>query len=384
MIFLDVVRVAVIVMVIVHHAAQAYGPTGGTWPISDPAQSEWFRPFYSVNAAVGLGLLFLLAGYFVPRSYDRKGSGRFLKERWARIGWPLIFFALLVHVPLVYLYQGRPPLTEFLRSSYADGWQTVYLHLWFLGHLLVYSAIYVGWRRLTDRPGRRPRMYAPPGHSAILGFVVALALVSWLVREWYPIDEWVPLFYVLAAEPAHLPQYASLFVLGAMAYRGDWFRKLPTRLGMIWLGIGLAAAAAVYGAEAVGLWGNVVEELPRYLWPLGATLEALICVGLSIGLIVAARELFHQPRRLITAMSSASYAAYILHIFVVVGLQAAILGLDLPAFAKFGLAALAGVVLSFGVGYLSSKTPGLRVVLGTAPSRREKNPQSQLRVPADF
>src|SRR5512133_4101285 len=44
MVFVDVLRVAVIVMVIVHHAAQAYGPTGGTWPVTDPRPSDWFRP----------------------------------------------------------------------------------------------------------------------------------------------------------------------------------------------------------------------------------------------------------------------------------------------------------------------------------------------------
>lgn len=69
-------------MVIVHHAAQAYGPTGGAWPVEDASRSDWFRPFYTVNAAVGLGLLFLLAGYFTGRSYDRKGARRFLWERW--------------------------------------------------------------------------------------------------------------------------------------------------------------------------------------------------------------------------------------------------------------------------------------------------------------
>lgn len=81
-------RVALIAMVIVHHAAQAYGPTGGFWPVTDEAQSDWFRPFYSINAAVGLGLLFFLAGYFVPTAYDRKGGARFVRDRWKRIGWP--------------------------------------------------------------------------------------------------------------------------------------------------------------------------------------------------------------------------------------------------------------------------------------------------------
>ena len=33
LVFIDALRVAAIVFVIVHHAAQAYGPTGGFWPV---------------------------------------------------------------------------------------------------------------------------------------------------------------------------------------------------------------------------------------------------------------------------------------------------------------------------------------------------------------
>jgi Erythromycin esterase/Acyltransferase family len=97
--FVDVLRVSIVVFVIVRHSAQAYGPTGGMWPVHDQAQSDWFRPFYTVNSAFDLGLLFLLAGYFVPSSYERKGPGRFLRERWVRIGVPLVSFALLIHLP---------------------------------------------------------------------------------------------------------------------------------------------------------------------------------------------------------------------------------------------------------------------------------------------
>jgi peptidoglycan/LPS O-acetylase OafA/YrhL len=106
LIFPDVLRVAIVAMVIVHHAAQAYGPTGGVWPVEDEVTSDWFLPFYTANAAVGLGLLFLLAGYFTGHSYDRKGIERFLRERWGRIGVPLVVFVLGVHLPLAYLVEG--------------------------------------------------------------------------------------------------------------------------------------------------------------------------------------------------------------------------------------------------------------------------------------
>jgi peptidoglycan/LPS O-acetylase OafA/YrhL len=65
--FVDVLRVVVIILVVAHHSAQPYGPTGGEWAVTDPANTEWLGPFFAVNAAFGLGLLFLLAGYFVPR-----------------------------------------------------------------------------------------------------------------------------------------------------------------------------------------------------------------------------------------------------------------------------------------------------------------------------
>jgi hypothetical protein len=74
-------------------------------------------------------LPFFLAGYFVPRSYDRKGLGHFPNQRWSRIGLPLLIFALAVHVPVVYLLAGRPPPATFIGSLYESGWFLVYLHL---------------------------------------------------------------------------------------------------------------------------------------------------------------------------------------------------------------------------------------------------------------
>ncbi len=367
LIFVDVLRVSIIVFVIVHHAAQAYGPTGGMWPVHDQAQSDWFRPFYTVNAAFGLALLFLLAGYFVPGSCERKGPERFLRERWARIGVPLVSIVLLVHLPAVYLTGSRPPPAEFIHRLYERGWQPIYLHLWFVAHLLLYSAVYVAWRQVVARSGQAPGKWPPPNHTAIAGFVVSLALITWIVRVWYPVDKWVPLLWVLPAEPAHLPLYVALFVAGIAAHRGDWFRLIPTTVGMIWLGVGVIASAGVYVVHAVGPWsalmgigGLNLSSLVRSTW------ETVITAGLSVGLIVMFRELFHRPNRLLTAMAAASFGAYILHPAIVVALQASIQNIVLAAFAKFALVSVLATVLAFFLAQLSRKVPGLRAMLGTA------------------
>ena len=156
-------------MVIVHHSAMAYGPPRAGWPVQDPAHSDCFGPLLAVDAAAGMGLLFLLAGYFVPASSERNRAARFLKERWRRIGLQLVIFVLAVNVPIAYLIGSAKTPGGFVRSLYDAGWEYAYLHLWFTGHLLVYTAVYVAWRAVARRAGRTPRIWAPPWHAAIVG-----------------------------------------------------------------------------------------------------------------------------------------------------------------------------------------------------------------------
>jgi glucans biosynthesis protein C len=315
LIFIDALRVAIVAFVVVHHAAQAYGPTGGFWPVHDHAQSDWVNPFYTVNAAFGMGLLFLVAGYFTDASLERKGLERFLRERWARIGVPLITLVLLVQLPAVYLIGAPPTPVTFIRYLYEHGWLPIYLHLWFLAHLLLYSAAFAAWREAIVSAARA-RWWSAPGHATISGFVLALALVTWIVRLRYPVDKWVPLLWIMPAEPAHMPQYVALFATGITAHRGDWFRNMPTSTGVLWLGIG------------------------------------------------AFRGVFFRPSRLLAITAAASFGAYILHPPIVVALQVMMQGFAIPALLKFPIVSLLGIVLAFAAAHWASNVPGVRAMLG--------------------
>lgn len=216
------------------------------------------------------------------------------------------------------------------------------------------------------------RLYAAP---AILAFIAVLALITWIVRWWYPVDHWVPLLGLVAAEPAHLPQYVVLFALGVAAYRGNWLRRMPVRLGTLWLGVGLTAAAMMYMLQGLApdRWDTVVAD-GGLNWPslVRSTWETVIAVSLCIGLIVLFREVVHRPNRLIVAMAAASYAACILHLLTVIAIQAGIEGVALPPVAKFGLVASLGTILAFGLGHLSRYVPGVRAILGTTPHQDDQ------------
>jgi peptidoglycan/LPS O-acetylase OafA/YrhL len=88
--FFDNLRVFAMAVVIAHHAGQAYGPTGGWWPIQEPARAAVLAPFFMVNRSFGMSLFFMIAGYFTVMACDRSGPGLFLKSRLLRLGIPVL------------------------------------------------------------------------------------------------------------------------------------------------------------------------------------------------------------------------------------------------------------------------------------------------------
>lgn len=361
--YVDNLRILLAGLVVAHHVGQAYGPTGGDWPIFNPTRAAILGPFFAVNASFFMGLFFFIAGYFVPHAYDRKGAGAFLKDRLIRLGVPLLFLSLVLFLPIAYFLGGQgqpfgPFLAGYLRHPEVG-------HLWFAGHLIVYAAAYAAWRQLSGRPARQVGL---PRHRAILAYTLALAAVAFVVRIAFPIDRWVYLAPFIRAELAHLPQYLSMFVLGILAYRGDWLSRLPARVGRVWLSIGLAAAALPYAATIVGELTPIKVgffeggglSLGALLW---STIEAFICVGLSVGLLTLFRERVCRQGALARELAAGSYAVYVVHVFLVVALQMALAALSLAPLLKFAVVTLLALPLCFGLAYALRRVPGVDRVL---------------------
>lgn len=365
--FIDNLRVLVIAMVVAHHAGQPYGPTGGDWPIFNPTRAAILGPFFTVNAAVGMGLLFLVAGYFVPHAYDRKGTRGFLKNRLVRLGVPLLVVSLVLALPLVYAMEGQgqpfgPFLANYLRRPEVG-------HMWFVSYLIIFSCGYAVWRWLANRhTPAQPQSSAAPGHRAILAYAIGLAVVTFIVRIGSPLDRWVDPAPFIRVEPAHLPQYLSLFILGIVAYRRDWLRQMPTARGMTWLAIGLIAAALPYAATILRELTPIAIDVSiggglSLLALVSSTIEAFIAVGLCVGLLTLFRERVNHQGVLMRQMAALSYVVYIIHLFPLLGLQIALVGSSLPPLAKFGVVTLIALPLSFALAYGLRKLPGVgRVV----------------------
>ena len=340
--FLDNLRVFATCVVIAHHVGQAYGPTGGEWPISEAARALVLGPFFTVNRSFGMSLFFLIAGYMMVRSYDAHGPRHFVISRLTRLGIPTLIFTILT-VPVMMLMGVTPP--EY--GGFFGLPEPNALHLWFVQHLLIYSLCYAGIRVYLNRRSPQPAVIknAPvPGSSTIVLFALMLAVVSAIIRIWFPIDYWLnPLFIRVAF--ADVPRDLSFFVIGALAYRHDWLRRFPGRAGYIWLVTGLLLGAfwyvyALSSSQPVAIPSGAAGLLYA-IW------ETLLCCGMCIGLMALFRDIANVRTPLLTELGRGQYLAYVIHVVPVMALQAAALTLPIAPLAKFILVTIAAVPLTF-------------------------------------
>ncbi|HVP18834.1 MAG TPA: acyltransferase family protein, partial [Spirochaetia bacterium] len=94
--YIDNLRVAITILVIAHHVGQAYGPTGGYWPVQETARSALLGPFFTVNRSFFMSLFFMISGYFMVSAYEKNGPAAFIKSRLIRLGVPFLVYSVVM------------------------------------------------------------------------------------------------------------------------------------------------------------------------------------------------------------------------------------------------------------------------------------------------
>src|SRR5262245_31313394 len=180
--YVQYLRIALVCLVVAHHAGQAYGPTGGAWPVRESGTIPILGPFFGVNAAFFMGLFFLISGYFVDGPLARQGPAAYARGRLTRLGIPLVFMMVFVFQPSAWAgYHGSLGPVRFFVWNYFTNPNAAVGHMWFVANLLLFTLAYVGWR--AWRGALRSHIAPPvPGHGALLAYALALGLVTALVR----------------------------------------------------------------------------------------------------------------------------------------------------------------------------------------------------------
>ncbi len=370
--FVDNMRLIMICGVVVYHVAAIYvgvGFNGYHEPDTANSVSVFVLGIPALLApSLGMSLFFLIAGYFTPGSYDRKGAASFLRGRLVRLGIPLLLYDLLVDPLVVYIASGIHESFWNFYGPYLLQVRTIGPGVaWFIATLLLFNLLYAAWRWLCKKLSHTgTRSAALPNYRTILGFVIALGLAIFVVRIWWPLHVdvrptwWFRLFN-LPGGGAFLPQYISFFVLGCIASRHSWFVALTPKMGRDWSLIALVAIIGVSPFIILGIAAGAqpADYLGGFYWQalLEAEWEAFLDVGLCIGLLVLFRQCWNRQGRLTKALAANAYAVFLISSLVIVIVAQAFSTVALHPLLKFIIVMLLVLPLSFLVGLILRKIP---------------------------
>jgi hypothetical protein len=339
------------------HAAVTYSHLGSWYFMENPkpglALTAIFATYQEFLQAFFMGLLFLIAGYFVPGAFDRKGFGKFLSGRAIRLGIPTLLYMLLVHPFIVYWL-----LRNFAETSWPalDKAYWPYVSsgrflsgsgpMWFAFALLLFSLLY-GVARLAGGTAPKSDPAATlPRHAQVAGLVLIIGLCTFLVRIVQPTGT-----SILNFQLCYFSQYVLLFAVGIRAWRQNWLLRIPWAFAMRWFVLAWTVGVPAWFALVLAVLRTHTESRLSggFTWQSAALSfwESFFCLGQCLGLLVLFRQRFNSQGPLARWLSDNSFAVYFLHPPLLIALTLAMRGMPASKPVKFLCATFLGVVLTF-------------------------------------
>lgn len=354
---LDAVRGYALLLGVVYHATMSFLPGPQIWPVKDNHQSLALSALFFVSHTFRMTTFFLIAGFFAHLMVEKRGVLGFIKDRAKRIALPLVAFwpisiggIVAAAIYGAYMATGHIPTRPPPAPPNPPPLAFPLTHLWFLYVLLwLYAgALIARWFVLRfDRKGVLPAL----GDRLVRGIVgnraglVLLALPAAAAFAAGP--AWLPWFGVTTPDSSLLPnataltQFGVAFGFGWLLHRQAgllqilaqrWVMHLGLAIFLIgallgWMGLAPMLHPATSGFERLGL---------AVYYACGMWALTLAVIGLAMRFLSG-----HSPARRYIADSS--YWIYLIHLPLIMALQAAVSRLGWPWEAKF--------VVILGVGF---------------------------------
>lgn len=298
--YIDYIRLFLCCVVIFHHTAISFGASGG-WYYFSPVKLEGVSQLlYSIQMGIDqsyfMALFFFVSALFTPKSVDKKGIRGFLKDRFYRLGLPM----------LVYVFVLNPILIVSIYGMEA-GYQQQLGPLWFVFSLIVFEFTYLFVRRFNlSCPNIKI-------NSWTMGlFALVIGLLAFVLRIFIDTRH-----ATMGIVFANFVSYIAMYVLGILVSRLNILdSSLDTTRSYKWLSI-----AVFTWLSMLAVVSNNVEQTAgglNYVSLVYSVWEAVSCVALSYFLLTMGRRYFNVAHKFFLPVASNSFMAFVIHPFPVV------------------------------------------------------------------
>ena len=361
--WIDNLRITVIILVVILHAAVTYSGLGG-WYYKENEQVDMFSTIFfafylTFTQAYFMSLLFMVSGYFTQRSLLQKGTGKFIRSRLFRLGVPLLIYIFIIHPLAVKLVH-----TDLDINWYLDGIMELRFFgwtgpLWFVEALLLFTLIYAVIFKLFIRREFSVSLKITPLNVIFL--IAIITIVAFALRLVYPMGTD---FYNL--QFSFFSAYMIMFAMGILIYASGWFEQITFRDGKKWLFISLGIGIPAW--LVIILFGGPMEGIMLFEggmnWPafFYALWESFFCVTFIIALVGLFKYRMNGGGRFQRFLSDNAFGVFVFHAPVLIGISILLKELVLHPIAKFFLVAAIAIPVSFFVAWLVRRIKLLRKV----------------------
>ncbi|MBN8608641.1 MAG: acyltransferase family protein [Caulobacterales bacterium] len=359
---LDAVRGGALMLGVLFHACLPFLVGPQLWIVDEAGSTELSVTFFVLHI-FRMTVFFLLAGFFARMLLQRVGLRCFALNRVKRIAgpffmyWPLVFTAFVAVLIWVGIRAngGAMPTEEPPPSPLTvEAWPL--LHLWFLYVLMFFYAVALALRGLVvaiDRNGAlRARLVDP-----VVRFIAGPAAVFFLATPAFVALYFAPgllLWFGIPTPDTGLIPNLTAVVCYAVAFSFGWLVNRQPAILESWathwlsnLSLGVFCTVACLMLQGPAPVLTPAEQgVDKMLY---VALYALAVWGWALGLIGAAVRFIKRENAAVRYVADASYWIYIVHLPILIALQAATQPLDLPWFAKYPMV----VGLTFAIGFVS-------------------------------
>jgi glucan biosynthesis protein C len=356
---LDAVRGYALMLGVIFHATMSFIPGHSVWMVTDTHRTPVLGALFFVSHIFRMTTFFLIAGFFAHMTFHKRGAKAFVIDRAKRIALPLVIFwpLLIAAIALaagyaVYVATGVFP-TKAPPSPPGPPLSFPLTHLWFLYGLLWLYAGTLAVRGVTAKLDASGRFRA--AIDRIVGGLVAsplapVALAIPAAAAFALTPSWLVWFGTPTPDMNLIPN-APAAVEFSVAFGFGWL--LQRQMGLLaklrerWA-LNLAAAVALTAGLLVTLGTSPVvtpdrSDLVRLAHAAAYALAIWTWTFAAIGMGLRFLSGESRTRRYI---ADSSYWIYLIHLPLVIVLQAAVSRLDWAWEAKFA------VVLGVGFGVM--------------------------------
>ena len=363
--YIDNIRWLIIVFVVIDHLSVTYDNMG-SWFYKEPATLDAFSSLIfgmigSFLDSFFMGLLFFIAGYFSVSSLEKKGTKKFLKDRFIRLGIPTLVFMLILS-PLtnyIILFFSHKPFFSYVSYLASFKFLSESGPLWFCLALLGFSIIYA-FVDLFIKNRKEDKKFVLYNKHLIL-LILILTAFTFLFRIFWSAggsNEFV--FYNL--QLGKFAQYIILYSAGIFAFKNNLLENVSYNSGKLWLKLALFIGIPVWIillAFGGALKGNIDSFFGGMHWQSVAIAlwESFYCVAISVGLLGIFRKKYNSQGMFVNFISKNAFGVYVFHSPIIVFIASFFSGLIMYPLLKMVLMALICIPVCFLIIYFIRKIP---------------------------